>query len=182
MDELHLIIGDSEIKVNKTNFTIGSDKSCDYVNPKLAPKHVSFSYVEGRWIGNSLLEIKLNGNPIIGKFDLKDNDIIEIGDFKIIISLKKFENPYFRIIVGSHVGSMIKIEKSGIIGREINADYIIEDEYVSRRHAKIEILDGKIIWEDLQAKNPTIINGKIYKKKELKSGDEIVLEKQDYYL
>ncbi len=177
MDELHLIIGDSEIKVNKTNFTIGSDKSCDYVNPKLAPKHLSFSYIEGKWIGNSLLEIKLNGNPIIGKFDLKDNDIIEIGDFKIIISLKKFENPYFRIIVGSHVGSMIKIEKSGIIGRETNADYIIEDEYVSRRHAKIEILDGKIIWEDLQAKNPTIINGKIYKKKELKSGDEIVIGK-----
>lgn len=177
MDELNLIIGDSEIKVNKTNFTMGSDKNCDYVNPKFAPRHLSFSYIEGKWIGNSLSEIKLNGVPIVGKFDLKDNDTIEIGDFKIKISLKKIENPYFRIIVGSHVGSMIKIEKSGIIGREVNADYIIEDEYVSRKHAKIEILDGKIIWEDLQAKNPTIINGKIYKKKELKSGDEIVIGK-----
>jgi len=177
MNELNLIIGDSEIKVNKASFTIGSDKNCDYVNPKFAPRHLSFSYIEGRWIGNSLSEIKLNGMSIIGKFDLKDNDIIEIVDFKIKINLRKIENPYFRIIVGSHVGSMIKIEKSGIIGREINADYIIEDEYVSRRHAKIEILDGKIIWEDLQAKNPTIINGKIYKRKELRSGDEIVIGK-----
>ncbi len=171
-------IGDSEIGVSKTNYIIGSDSNCDYVYSNLSPKHLSFSYLEGKWILNAISEIKLNDNKFEGRTEIKNGDIIEVADLKIEVVLKKLDVPYFRIILGYHASSMIKLEKSGVIGRDVNADYIVEDEYVSRRHAKIEIIDGKILWQDLQAKNPTIINGKVYKTaRELRSGDEIVIGK-----
>lgn len=178
MLELHLKIGNSEIKVNKTNFVFGSSNDCDYVYSKLSPKHFSFSYVEGKWILNVISEIKLNGQTFTGKTEIKDGDIIEVEDLKVQIALNKIEVPYFRVIVGHHPGSMIKVEKAGVIGRDISADYIIEDEYVSRKHAILSIDNDKYIWKDLQAKNPTLINGKIFKEaKELKSGDEILIGK-----
>lgn len=178
MNELHLIIGDSEIKVNKTHFTLGSSDDCDYVNKKLSSKHISFSFVEGKWILNAISEITINGNKLTGKTEIRDQDVIEYEDLKIVIKLIPLDKPYFRILVGNHSGSMIKIEKPGIIGRDPSADYIVEDEYVSRKHAKISIEDNRVVWMDFEAKNPTLINGKVYKvPKELNSGDEIVIGK-----
>ncbi len=178
MHELNLKIGDTEIKLHKTHYVFGSSPQSDYVYSKLLPKHLSFSYVEGKWILNAISEINLNGKLFEGRIEVKNGDVIEVADLKIEVIIKELDVPYFRIIIGHHVGSMVKIEKSGIIGRDINADYIIEDEYVSRKHARIEITNGKILWQDLQAKNPTIINGKVHKTaRELKSGDEIVIGK-----
>ncbi|MCS7245955.1 MAG: FHA domain-containing protein [candidate division WOR-3 bacterium] len=178
MNELHLVIGDSEIKVNKTHFVLGSSDDCDYVNKKLSLKHMSFSFIEGNWILNAISEITINGNKLMGKTEIKDGDVIEYEDLKIVVKFVPLNKPYFRILVGNHAGSMIKVEKSGIIGRDPSADYIVEDEYVSRRHAKIAIENNKVLWMDFEAKNPTLINGKVYKTpKELSSGDEIVVGK-----
>ncbi|MEO0202714.1 MAG: FHA domain-containing protein [candidate division WOR-3 bacterium] len=178
MIELHLKIKDIEIKVNKTIYILGSSNDCDYVYSKLSPRHMSFSYIDGKWILNAISEIKLNGNAFIGRIDIKNGDIIEAEDLQIQVILYKLEVPYFRIIVGHHPGSMIKIEKGGVIGRDVNADYVIEDEHVSRRHAILSIENKKVIWKDLEAKNPTLINGKVQKEaKELRSGDEILIGK-----
>lgn len=178
MKELHLIIGDSEIKVNKTHFVLGSSDNCDYVNKKLSSKHISFSFIEGKWILNAISEITINGNKLVGRTEIKDQDVIEYEDLKIVVRFISLDKPYFRVLVGSHPGSMIKIEKPGIIGRDPSVDYIVEDEYVSRRHAKIAIENNRVLWMDFEAKNPTLINGKVYKApKELNSGDEIVIGK-----
>lgn len=50
--------------------------------------------------------------------------------------------------------------KTITIGK-LNCDIIIQDNYVSRKHAEISLVDGQYVYRDL-SKNGTTINGRIY--------------------
>lgn len=50
--------------------------------------------------------------------------------------------------------------KTITIGK-LNCDIIIQDNYVSRKHAEISLIDGQYVYRDL-SKNGTTINGRVY--------------------
>jgi two-component system, cell cycle response regulator len=82
------------------------------------------------------------------------------------------------IISGNDIGRLIRLEKSSlVIGRSPDVDLVIDDQSISRQHARITLQDNhtaKI--EDLQSKNGTIINNdRIVQASNLKPGDVIQL-------
>jgi len=71
-----------------------------------------------------------------------------------------------------------KIEKNGLtIGKQKDGvDLTIEDESVSRMHARISVENDRFILEDLNSTNGTFKNGlrlQPYEKRRLEPGDEI---------
>ena len=62
-----------------------------------------------------------------------------------------------------------------VIGRESDADLLLIDDQVSRKHAKISTKDGKIVIQDLRSRNGTFVNGQKITTAELKKDDEIVI-------
>lgn len=61
-----------------------------------------------------------------------------------------------------------------IIGRK-DCDLILDDQRISRRHAKLEIVDNRLTIEDLASKNGTKVNGETVTKKQLFPNDLISL-------
>ena len=62
-----------------------------------------------------------------------------------------------------------------VVGRVSDADVLILDERVSRKHAKISTRNGKITIQDLSSRNGTFVNGQQVTTVELKLGDEILI-------
>lgn len=80
---------------------------------------------------------------------------------------------------GPRAGTLYRLNPKGTtIGREPQCDIILDDESVSRQHAKLKGKKGKkdrdqySIW-DLASANHTFVNGKEVVKKALQDGDEI---------
>ncbi len=67
------------------------------------------------------------------------------------------------------------------IGRdESNAVYLMEDQYVSRHHARVVLMQGKYYVEDLESTNGTLYNGEdLVERKLLKPGDCITIGKTE---
>lgn len=98
--------------------------------------------------------------------------VIDLKDIKTDSQKKK---AFFIIISGKLTGSMFKIEQDEmLIGRSDEAEIRIEDEGVSRRHAKlIRMADGQIMIMDLGSTNGTYFNGTKITEHILKDGDKI---------
>ncbi len=62
-----------------------------------------------------------------------------------------------------------------VIGRAPDADIILDETYVSRHHAKIELREGGYFIEDMGSRIGTTMNGEQIQRQELKFGDEISL-------
>lgn len=60
-----------------------------------------------------------------------------------------------------------------VIGRISEVDLLLLDDKVSRRHAKITTLGGKIALQDLESRNGTFVNGVKIKSVQLAEGDQI---------
>ena len=59
---------------------------------------------------------------------------------------------------GPAAGQSLDVERELLIGRE-NADLVIADPEVSRRHATLRPVDGGVVVEDLGSSNGTFVNG-----------------------
>jgi pSer/pThr/pTyr-binding forkhead associated (FHA) protein len=64
-------------------------------------------------------------------------------------------------------------KKELIIGKQ--GDYVVNDNYVSRRHARLVREDDGLYIEDLDSTNGTYVNGKRVKRKKITASDVIVL-------
>ena len=64
------------------------------------------------------------------------------------------------ILLETPEGATFTINKTEyVLGREAGlADYLTEKNYVSRRHAKLNVCDGSLFLENLSATNPTFLN------------------------
>ncbi len=96
-------------------------------------------------------------------------------DLKDIKTENKNRKAFFIVISGKLAGTMFKIEQNEmLIGRSDDAEIHIEDEGVSRKHAKIiRMADGQIMIVDLGSTNGTYFNGTRITEHVLKDGDKI---------
>jgi pSer/pThr/pTyr-binding forkhead associated (FHA) protein len=82
---------------------------------------------------------------------------------------------------GPRAGRLFPLDPKGtMIGRDPQCEIILDDESVSRQHAKLKAKKGKgdreqySIW-DLASANGTLVNGKQVVKQSLKDGDQVTV-------
>ena len=87
----------------------------------------------------------------------------------------KKEEPCFIVIAGGTVGMMYKLTKDDIyIGRATDAEIRVDDEGVSRRHARVSITPGQqVILVDLGSTNGSFVNGHKVGEQVLRDGDKV---------
>ena len=86
--------------------------------------------------------------------------------------------PIPRIVVtrdGEIVAEVELTERQYVIGRAEIADILIEDPYVSKMHAMLQVYANAIVLLDLNSTNGTTVNSRIVVKSVLKSNDVITL-------
>jgi len=187
------------LKIKQVPYTFSKEKG-DFLDSNLNENHFTIMGYNNKEVfirANSKVIYK--DKEIIGDFKIKENETfiangIEITLAKIdigvqvdeisrsqptqFIDIEEAEIPYLKILSGPDAGKIIEIDKTGIIGRGEEADYKIDDQYVSRKQAKIYVFDDKYEIEDIGGKNPTLLNGKVLTKiTPLHSGDEIQIGK-----
>jgi pSer/pThr/pTyr-binding forkhead associated (FHA) protein len=85
------------------------------------------------------------------------------------------EQPYFRVMNGPREGQRIEMGEAQeyVFGREEGADIVLNDDLVSRRHAKVRRDWSGTHVEDLGSRNGIKVNKKRTKKQTLKDRDEV---------
>jgi hypothetical protein len=81
-----------------------------------------------------------------------------------------------RIVSGPQIGTIVSLrEGTTVLGRGDTCQLVIQSSGVSKQHAKIEVLPGKVIITDLASRNGTFVNGVQIRTKSLRVGDKISL-------
>lgn len=80
-----------------------------------------------------------------------------------------------RGVSGEIHGKVWQIYDKLLIGRDDRCDVTIPIAEVSRQHARIDGIDGKVVIHDLGSSNGTRVNGSMVRDAELENGDEIAI-------
>jgi two-component system cell cycle response regulator len=85
----------------------------------------------------------------------------------------KRDRPYFIVLAGTNIGKTFKVGGELVIGRSSEASVRLEDDGVSRRHARVFSIGEELWIEDLGSANGTIVNGESTGRRLLQDGDKI---------
>jgi two-component system cell cycle response regulator len=86
------------------------------------------------------------------------------------------DRAYLIVLAGSGRGQMFKIDDTrSVIGRGSEAQVRVLDDGISREHAAVRIVGGRVMVEDLGSTNGTFCNGIRVTSRELADGDKIML-------
>jgi pSer/pThr/pTyr-binding forkhead associated (FHA) protein len=82
-----------------------------------------------------------------------------------------------RFISGKYQGGEFPLTEGVpvVVGRSSDLDMVLVEEMVSRRHARIELVRGSVIVEDLGSTNGTFVNGERVEKAYLSEGDRLLI-------
>ena len=84
---------------------------------------------------------------------------------------------YLRFVGGQFEGGEfpLKSNREVTIGRGSEHDMVLDEDMVSRSHARILTFDGQVVVEDVGSTNGTLVNGERVERYVLKSGDQILI-------
>ena len=115
-----------------------------------------------------------------------DDDDDDVGEHTLVASRDelsavraqiqaKARRPTLMVVAGRNsAGKMISLAGDVIVGRHLRADFALDEEGVSRRHAGFRVEpDGSVIVCDLDSTNGTFVNGERVKEAVLRDGDKI---------
>src|SRR5262249_42089528 len=86
------------------------------------------------------------------------------------------DKAYLIVLAGSNVGEMYRLDEAEtVLGRGTGATIRLNDDGISRRHARLLQLTAEVIIEDLKSSNGTQVNGETIAQATLKDGDKIRL-------
>lgn len=98
----------------------------------------------------------------------KDNDKTVVGGFSLDLIYS----------IQSETGDKFIITEETLVGRGKDCDVFIDDKKISRKHALLKIVSGRLEVTDLESSNGTFINGsKISQPSNLANGDSVSFEK-----
>lgn len=83
-----------------------------------------------------------------------------------------------RFIAGRYKGGEFPLRPNReiVIGRGSEFDMVLEEDMVSRRHARISTFHGRIVFEDLGSTNGSFVNGqKLEGRAQLNAGDQLLV-------
>jgi two-component system, cell cycle response regulator len=109
--------------------------------------------------------------------DLEATRVANLGELREeLLSRTPRDRAYLIVLAGSNVGEMYRLEGAEtVIGRASNATIRLNDDGISRRHARLIQLAEEVILEDLKSANGTLVNGEAIAQRSLQDGDKIRL-------
>lgn len=109
--------------------------------------------------------------------DLDQTRVANLGELqKELMARAQRDRAYLIVLAGSNVGEMYKLEEvETVIGRATGATIRLNDDGISRRHARVLVEGGEVYIEDLKSANGTLLNGGTVERHVLKDGDKIRL-------
>jgi diguanylate cyclase (GGDEF)-like protein len=108
------------------------------------------------------------------EFEEVDSDRTVIQGIKDITGSLESRQAYLIVISGPQVGKMFPLAKSITIGRSDDCDVYLDDEGISRQHARVEQDEfGNAVILDLGSTNGTYFNGTRISRYQLRDGDKI---------
>jgi serine protease Do len=128
----------------------------------------------------------VNGMAIGGPRRLRKGDVIQIGGVRLAADVAAAprnvtvlatnpRGPHLLVSDGPLAGRRFAIGDGLIVGRQ-DADLLLDDPQVSRRHAVVRPVDGHLEIEDLGSINGTFVNGaRVDGPRRLSPGDEIAI-------
>ncbi|KAK3584284.1 hypothetical protein CHS0354_035365 [Potamilus streckersoni] len=165
------------------------------------PAKIEFAY-EPR--GITLIDNNMKNSLYVNrrrfkKVHLKDGDLLEAGDIKLIfiddehaygfnsgIKADRFDRKNLKTRMPEHLPSLVSFDNRKkhtyltknltYIGKSETNDIVLKVRDVGYRHAVIRRISGKYKLTDLTSKSGTYINGKRYDEKFLTHGDEITFD------
>jgi two-component system cell cycle response regulator len=114
--------------------------------------------------------------PIVSFVKNIDDEPTAIGrvDSALLRAQSRRDRAHLIVLAGNSLGRMFRLDQpQTFIGRATDATIRIEDDGVSRRHAKIMQIDGEVWVEDMKSANGTLINGQRVERGMLHDGDKI---------
>jgi pSer/pThr/pTyr-binding forkhead associated (FHA) protein len=125
----------------------------------------------------------VNGSRIEGVTGLADGDSIRVGTTTLAVEVPVARQPetatppVLVVTEGADVGRRLEVERELSLGRW-DADAVLNDMEVSRRHAVVRFADGSLEISDTNSANGTFVNGsRIDGSQQLADGDLIRLGK-----
>ncbi len=109
--------------------------------------------------------------------DLECTKVSSLAELQQELANRSLRNRAFLIVLaGSNVGEMYRLEEGEtFVGRGQNATIRLNDDGISRRHARLVQIGGQVRIEDLQSANGTLVNGAAVTQQPLADGDKIRL-------
>ncbi len=108
--------------------------------------------------------------------DPEATSITNLADIRREMESRQKVTAYVIVLAGSNTGEMHKLEGGEVvIGRGMQATIRLNDDGISRRHARIVSMGNEVIIEDLGSANGTIVNGEAVTTRVLTDGDKIRL-------
>ncbi|WP_437735994.1 diguanylate cyclase [Sorangium sp. So ce1335] len=109
--------------------------------------------------------------------DFEATRVANVGELqKELPARSAKDRAYLIVLAGSNVGEMYRVEGSEIvIGRASGATIRLNDDGISRRHARLLQMDSQVLIEDLNSSNGTLVNGEQVTRAALHDGDKIRL-------
>jgi diguanylate cyclase (GGDEF)-like protein len=107
--------------------------------------------------------------------DREDETTVARGDDMVVKPGER--RPYLLVLSGTGIGRSLKLEKRGYtIGRGQDVEFRLDDEGISRRHAKVVMLpQGVVMLKDLSSTNGTFVNDRKIEAHPLQEGDRVQL-------
>lgn len=109
--------------------------------------------------------------------DLEATRVANIGELQEELANKtQRDKAYLIVLAGSNVGEMYRLEEpETVLGRGSNSTIRLNDDGISRRHARLLQVAGEVLIEDLKSANGTLVNGETVTQRTLQDGDKIRL-------
>jgi FHA domain-containing protein/uncharacterized protein DUF4388 len=81
------------------------------------------------------------------------------------------------IVSGRYQGTILPLPDGAdlLVGRESDLDLVLQEELVSRKHAKLTVRGGEVTVQDLGSTNGTFVNGQKVKRARIEPGDRILI-------
>ncbi len=169
------------ISLTGSTLTIGQDESNDVA---LLEQGISDFHAEIRVEGDHLYLVDLlsgkgtyvNDQSISKRHRLEAWDVIKISSVELeVVDPAKHRPSDWALKAELELlcGQFFPIRGTLLVGREQDCDLIINDQLLSRHHARLWLDDGGLNIEDLGSANGTFVNGQRIDRAEIQSGDEI---------
>lgn len=106
----------------------------------------------------------------------KEDQPTAVGGVPVYV-VRQRERPFaLRLVKGPGAPKDFALELAEVVvGRGLDAHITIDSESVSRRHARLQLVDGRYAIEDLGSKNGIFINGEPTRSAGLVDGDSVQL-------
>jgi ABC-type multidrug transport system ATPase subunit/pSer/pThr/pTyr-binding forkhead associated (FHA) protein len=175
----------SEI-LSSENVVVGRAAEVDLVlgHPEVSRRHCRILWEGQTWFVEDLGSQRgtaVNGNRISARTSLKSGDQIQIGPVTLLFggaidessSGPDSANPIGAVLYKKAAAETIPLSSNLVFGRTDEADVLLNDPVVSRRHATIQVGPKGYRLLDLHSKSGSFVNGRRFDEHELVIGDQI---------